>query len=313
MNKDTEIIFINKGTSWFLPYVIHQARHASPASEVVLIADRDLCRGIRCELLDSLESDDLADFRKSYVHMSTNPEQFELFCWERWFYLRNYMREKGVGSVLYLDSDVLLYSSVEEITDAYPGVTWRCGLSAPKQGPASGHISYWTLGMLEDYCDFTITTFRERRYLAIYEEKWQRHVAGNEPGGVCDMTTLHLFYESRRDRVMNLARRGEGGVFDNNMNSGSNYEEDEYLTAEGIKRIKFIGECPFFLGSVPSGSPVRAHALHFQGSAKMQIRRFYTGPPFPGRNRSDAVFLYHYLARTLGRRARRLCSNDPTP
>lgn len=302
VQHDTKIVFVNKGNSWYLRYVIHQAMHASPNSEVVLIGDSRSYHDITFKAFKSLQCEDLqcediVKFRKSYLHMSTNSEQFELFCWERWFYLRNYMRQHKVGSVLYLDSDVLLYSSIDEIKRAYSDVTWECGLSIPKDGPASGHVSYWTIDRLEDFCRFTVKSFRDQAYLKLYKEKWGWHLAVKAPGGVCDMTTLYLFYKDNTDRITNMAKSHGSNVFDNNINSASNYKPNQYITQNGIKKTEFIRNRPFFFKADLAGEFDQVHALHFQGGAKLHIRSFYSGKPFPGRTSDDLSFLFQCVLK----------------
>ena len=294
MNRDTRIVFINTGGSFFLPYVLHQAKHLNPSSAIVLIGDAGNYDFVQFEQIENLASDDIDSFRRNYVHRSTNPPQFELFCWERWFYLRNFMRKEQADSALYLDSDVLLFSSLEEIRQGYAGVEWECGLTVPQGGPASGHISYWTMDALEEFCRFAGESFREGSASQLYEQKWQRHLAHGVPGGVCDMTTIELFYQSNIRRIINLAAPYRGNVFDHNINFGDNSEPGQYVVEGGIKKVSFIGGVPF-LCHTGNGKMDRAHALHFQGSAKRFIREFYRGGLFPGKTRCDLVFLFHSL------------------
>lgn len=278
---------------------MHQAKNSSPNSSIVLIGDKSNYKGIQIELLEHLQSDDLSELKKYYIHRSTNIEEFEFFCWERWFYLRNYMRKYHIASALYLDSDVLLYSSIDEIKNAYSDITWRCGLSIPKEGPASGHCSYWTIDCLEDFCRFTIESFRDQKYVAVYEKKWDWHLAQKVPGGVCDMTTLYLFYELYADRIINIAQSYKFNVFDNNMNSASNYKSNQYIVEHGIKKVKFINNRPYFLKVYGTEELDQVHALHFQGSSKRHIKNFYTGRPFPGKTFSDLFFFLRCVASKI--------------
>jgi len=294
VNRDTKIVFINTGRTFCLPYVLHQAKHLNPSSAVVLIGDAGNYDFIQFEQIENLASDDIDSFRRNYVHRSTNPPQFELFCWERWFYLRNFMRKEQANSALYLDSDVLLFSSLEQIQQGYAGVDWECGLTVPPGGPASGHISYWTLNTIEDFCRFAAESFLDSCASQIYDQKWQQHLAHGVPGGVCDMTTIELFYQSNRCRILNLAAPYKNNVFDHNINFGDNSEPGQYVVEGGIKKVTFSGGAPF-LSRTENGETDRAHALHFQGSAKRLTRKFYRGSSFPGKARCDLVFLFHSL------------------
>lgn len=288
MGNNGAIVVVNAGWRWYLPYVLHQARSASRGSRVVLLGDARASRATtHAARLKSLESRAAREFRKRYQHMSSNAPGFELFCWLRWFYLLEYMRVERVRSVLHLDSDVLLYSSMAEIkardfSDGRAGgylVPERC--EGPL-GAASAHVSYWTRDFLEEFCAFAVRSFTDPCYLRLYREKWDFHRDNGIPGGVCDMTTLFLFWQENQHRICNLAVDSDGETFDNNINGSANCREGEYAMEGRYKRVRFSGDCPF-LFAAESGARVRVHALHFQGRAKRLIPKFYHGAPFWGR------------------------------
>lgn len=304
---ETKIVFIHQGNSWYLPYALYQAKSSSPNSDVVLLGDDLKFDGINVEILDNLHSNEIDAFKGYYSHMSTNSEKFELFCWLRWFYLLNYMRKNNVPSVLHLDSDALLYSSIEDIKKVYAELDLKCALSIPKQDDssftwcASGHISYWTIEALENFCQFIINSYTEERYLNKYKEKWDWHVTQNRPGGICDMTTLYFFWQANQDLVVNWAKSYQGNVIDDNINAASNSESDEYLTKLGIKKIKFINKHPYFFSANGKGGQDRVHALHLQGFGKQHIRRLYNGKSFKGKAYSEAVHLYRSTRKKIGK------------
>jgi len=141
----TKIIFIHKGQSWFLPYVLNQAELYAPG-DVVLLAD-NAHKNVLCtiEKLHNIESEYIDLFKKVYFHMSTNNHAHEEFCWVRWFYLLEYMKKTQMSSVLYFDSDVLIYSSIIDMLSTYSLHDYDCGFCIPEQEysemkwVASGH------------------------------------------------------------------------------------------------------------------------------------------------------------------------------
>ncbi|MDN5214293.1 hypothetical protein QQ020_19600 [Fulvivirgaceae bacterium BMA12] len=298
MNQNTQIVFIHRGYSRYLPYAIYQAKSASPNTDIVFIGNKLNFKGIKVEHLDNLYSDEIEEFKAHYAHMSTNSEKFELFCWLRWFHLLNYMRKNKVQSVLHLDSDVMLYSSIEDIKKAYADVPLECALSIPKQDSssfkwtASGHISFWTIDALEDFCKMILDSYQKKDYLNLYRQKWHWHVAENKPGGICDMTTLYLFWQANTSRVVSLSRSHKGNVFDDNINAASNSEIDQYVTELGRKKVKFVKKRPFFFKEDRKEELDRVHALHLQGDAKSQMKRYYKGKFFPGKAYSDVTYIY---------------------
>src|SRR5262249_58050889 len=122
---------------WYLPYVLHQAQVACPRSKVVLASEAPVPSFPLLPLKNFETSKRAAAFRCCYQHMSTNPEEYELFCYLRWFYLLDYMELRGLERVLHLDSDFLLYSCMDELALSHPIRTGEAALSVPDQSHAS--------------------------------------------------------------------------------------------------------------------------------------------------------------------------------
>jgi hypothetical protein len=298
MWENSKIVFVHKGNSWYLSYALNQARSVNGNSDVVLIGDGDGHEGVQVVPFESLDQGNCDRFRSDYQHRSPNGYEFELFCWLRWFYLLEYMRREQVNSVLHLDSDVLLCSSLEEISRKYSDAMADCAFLIPRQDhdsfnwAASAHMSFWTIDLLEDFCAFCLDGLGRGEYQGPYKEKWNWHLSNQKPGGVSDMTTLYLFWRERQAQITNLAMDHYGNVFDMLITSGFNYYEDEYLTDSGRKRIRFIDRRPYVFRNDGSGSPVRVHALHFQGVAKRHIPYYYSGSRFRGKTYRDMAVCF---------------------
>lgn len=287
MDQETQLVFLHKGYSWYLPYTIYQAKLISPISEIVFISDGVKFKGIKNIRMSRLNDKNLVEFNKYYSHMSTNPKSFELFCFERWFLLLNYMKIYNIQSVIHLDTDVLLYSSIDDIREAYSSLKWECGLLIPEQDPAtyqwgaSGHFSFWTIKMLEYFCHFLIFSFKDKNIFQKYKKKWDWHIENKKPGGICDMTSLYLFWQENRKDIINLAKEFNSNVIDHNINSYSNYKKDQYIMQSGIKKVVYKNGSPFFQSNLDPDSFVRVHALHLQGKGKNYIDKFFVGKSIP--------------------------------
>jgi hypothetical protein len=136
-----------------------------------------------------------------------------------------------------------------------------------------------------------INTFCDQGYLDLYKEKWNWHLTNGVGGGICDMTTLYLFWRANQDRIINIAKPHKGNVFDYNINIAMNYDKDEYVVESGTKKVSFSNGHPFFKANETEKMD-RVHALHLQGAAKRNIRNFYTGKSFPGKIYSDSSMLF---------------------
>ena len=288
--NELPVVLVHNGPSWYLPYVVRQAIKVNPSSEVILLGNDTRVKGaVNVDSQKYANAAGVRDFSSVYRHMSYNSHEFELFCFQRWFYLLEYMRETGTASTLYLDSDCLLYSSAESVR-SWMGDEYRCGLSIPRQDfeslswCASGHVSFWTLDALELFCDFAIRTYSEDKYLRLYERKWTY----NKLGGICDMTALYLFWLENESMIHNMIAVKNGFVCDNNINDSANLVENEYLTRLGTKRIVFDGDMPILIHKA-TASRVKMHALHCQGSGKMFIPADDRDGPFEHKSGNDLV------------------------
>lgn len=302
------VVLIHHGRSWYLAYALNQAAAVSGSASVTLIREGGPHSvGVGAPASKHPGSVRAVEFQNRYVHMSKGDFDYELFCFLRWFYLLDYMEEKHLDAAVYLDSDVLLFTSVEEIAATFHGTDYTCGLSIPIQSfdslrwAASGHASFWKREGLEAFCDFLLSSYTDERYLAMYRDKWSWHQRTAKPGGVTDMTALYLFSLKEKQQVANLAAVCGGGVFDHNINDSSNNEQDEYEMAGGRKSVKFIDGKPMLTRS-NSDVMVRAHALHLQGGAKNFIPFYYQGEQFPARRVLDS----YAALRRMGQRGKRL-------
>jgi len=283
MSAANHIVFFHRNWNWYLPYVLRQARAACPAAQVVLVG-QSAVRGFPLDPLERYEAGARAQaFRRVYRHMSPNPEKYELFCFLRWFYLLDFMEANGVERALHLDSDFLLYGTLEELEATYPIPPGGAAYCIPDQDHASfawhasAHVGLFTLEALRDFCAFATATFSEERWMEQYRVKVE---AQRGLGGINDMTTLYLFWRQRPERITNLSEVRGGAVLDHNVNLALNQHEGEYQLRDGLKRLEFPdGKATLYRAD---GTPVRALGVHFQGAGKLRIPEFYRGAPFPG-------------------------------
>ncbi|MFT3990116.1 MAG: hypothetical protein QM680_01780 [Luteolibacter sp.] len=282
------IVFIHRGKSWFLPYALYQARHSNPTRPVFLLGDGNAPEGIPAVDSQSLESDLSQKFRSVFKPMSPNPPEFELMCYLRWFYLLKFLEQHDLEEAFYFDSDVLVYDDCEKVRQAVLSQNLQCGLSIPEQSfdsytwTACGHASYWRISILRDFCEFCVRSYTDESYLELYGQKIRWQKSQGIRGGICDMTTLYLFWVERSGEIANLARISGNMVVDHNVVCSGNSIPDEYSHEHGIKRIIFEEGMPYFTTQADR-KPVLAHSIHFQGARKKLMPRYYTGGDFPGK------------------------------
>lgn len=310
--SELPVVFVHKGDSWYLPYALNQALGCNQQQRVVLIGsgEKVWSRIDRMEL-SACEASPLArQFFRVYKHQSTNSEPFELFCWLRWFYLLSYMKMTCLKEVLYLDSDVLLYTSGASLVKSCHARLAKCAFFVPEQDhatmewSASGHVSYWTAEALEQFCNFAVMSFVDKQFLSEYNRKWLWHQETKTPGGICDMTALYWFWKRNPDRIGNFSETHGAGVVDRAMGMSANRRDQEYCMRRGVKETIFEGVTPCFVEAPERGKAVVA-ALHFQGWTKDLIPFYYRGPGFPGKVFGDLLALWQFGKQRVLWRVRR--------
>jgi hypothetical protein len=259
------LVFIHQRNSPYLGHTLAQARAWSPASPIYLIGD-DSNAGAHpfvTHVNMARYASSATAFRNVYRHFSPNGEAYELFCFLRWFYLRDFLRESGLERIVHVDSDVLLYVDVNR-----EQVNWYGYDLTLVRGYCAGNMFVNRRRAIEDLCDVIWDLYAasgaQDRLAAIYA---RRQETGE---GISDMVPLKMLYDARRDRVAEMTGlRPDGSWWDANIHLGEGFE-----TQDGRKRVTFH-DGRAYCRHIESGGDVRLNCLHFQGGAKRHIEPAY--------------------------------------
>jgi len=256
------IIFIHAGDDEYLVYSLHQAKQSNPASNVFLIGDQANrkyeCESVHHFMIENYFAGALA-FAEAYRHASPNSYEYELFCFQRWFVLRDFMRALGIERCCYLDSDIMLYENIDR--PAYYGFTnvWTM-------------LSFNTMRTLEDFCGLITRYYREP---AMWEQL-QAFTAREQFPGISDMVLSRLYivhypkFGGHADGVFG------DSFFDGNLRHPMRFPpyaaKDEMEMLDGNKKVYFTqGK---LCAKLASGKLVRLLGQHFQGDNKLYMRYF---------------------------------------
>lgn len=270
------VFYVHRGNPFYLKYSLAQSGERFPDARLVLLGDasnRPLA--VLAEhhfLADYLNGAE--DFESRYIHMSPNSRAFELFCFQRWFVIAEFvMRHRVTGPVLYLDSDVLVYEDVFlEMADR--GVSLA---TTRVLGPAFTYFG--DSQVLFGFADYILQTYRDPARIAGLKNMYETGLTPFFLQGryVSDMHVLGLFAKTQKNTV---------DLFDGLPNVAFDYA---FHTAEGfsfnpykrIKRIWWVDGQPF---GRRSGRLVRFGGLHFQVGTKVFLPSYYRGSTrFPDR------------------------------
>jgi hypothetical protein len=274
MSKPIPIVQFFRGNQPYLRLSLKQAQRFN--QEVILIGDTSNQELTRHHFNYADYDQHFQSFIDVYEHLSSNSVNFEMYCFQRFFVLQQWMTEHDQNQVFMIDSDLLLYADLTDHLYKKYLQEYEAALCIPKlknqeaeyAWTASPHLSFWTRSSIQSFTSFCLDIYSNQKELL--HQKYSYHQAMNLPGGICDMTLLYLWAKDK-DAIFNLLELKNGVAVDHNINSKDDLWESQYELRAGIKKIYFIQGLPFeeetqnqFLG------------LHFQGAAK-PLMAIFTG------------------------------------
>jgi hypothetical protein len=260
------VVFIHKGYQSYLDYT---TRQSSRNNQVHFIGTNNPGNHVTFFDINQYEKY-INNFSSVYEHLSTNDYNYELFCFLRWFILKEHMEKNNLDVVFYVDSDVMLYS---DITKEYEKFN-QFDLTLLHRTAAIS--SFFTKTGLDNFCDFLINTFTNKssyNYKKISSHYYTRKDFGL-PGGVCDMTYFDFFHYmddggGGPGKVGEMMVIIDDSTYDHNVNVS-----DQYFDFNGIKNIKIKDGYPYVY-SHKLKKDIKFNSIHFQGGAKNHISRYY--------------------------------------
>lgn len=260
------LIFIHRGDSEVLEAVLNQARVSNPDSRIIVLCDQP--HGKKVDRVECYSLEDYFDgarqFERYYIHGSVYPLDFELFCFQRWFVLLEFMKAENLSYCFHLDSDVLLFSDLELMLRRFRGVQLSlCGGNC-------AHSSYLTAEALAEFCDATFKIFSEDPAILgtrIYKNElfaamhWRE-----ERQPLNDMLLFECFAESSGSAVLELSAIVDNAAFDYSIA----YPESGYSMQDGFKRITWLNGVPYCYHE-RFKREVRFHSLHCRGAGKGRL------------------------------------------
>lgn len=274
---------MHTGAAFYLNFTLRQATNSNADSPIHLIGDLDTAEfPFVCHTpIADLIGPDFTRFAEHYVHSSPNGYGYELFCFRRWFLLRELMHRHDYPVAFMADSDVMLYAKLAAFVDTGSEQPWLAAFNVSAHADwvhsASGHSSFWTRAGIDLFCQLLLDLFQKPDQQQRLESIRQNELLNNDSFGISDMTALYLFYKDHAAEVLNLSTSRNGLVFDHNIGMAVNYEHDEYLFERGQKKVLRIENGYPICYNRLLNQPVRMGTLHFQGNTKNLIHRYYTG------------------------------------
>ena len=264
--KKTPLIFCHSGDSDYLQYSLMQARKSNPNTEIILLGDEannryPFVKHVKMKLPLAGE-----EFKKRYVHLSVNPPHYELFCFLRWFVITGYLVENTVEGCHYLDSDIMLYS---DINDAE---FHQHFFSSIGNNFAEG---FFSTDILKKFCKFMIEKYAEENVLGKLKKEYQTKRSAGIMTAISDMTFAGLFIQENQSGYCDLRQISKGKAFLENIRAivGTMYR----TCGKNIEIVLHKGKPYAFC--LESKQWVQLHSLHCQGpDLKPLMKLFWEAP-----------------------------------
>lgn len=269
---------------WMLPSLRHFCK-TNPNIKVYLLSN-DIYKNEPFEsiLIDDINQSRINVFRENYAHMSSNPMLFERSAIERWLVLSDFINSlnRDFSSILHLETDVLVYESVENWDDLVSDYDFTL-----TRGQAGGCSIVNKMEFFEDFCTFIEGIYVGRdRFFKNLKLTYDRMTEKNLRGGICDMTLLSWFFMNSDYKPLKHLEKLviEDKVFDSHIRDITDWEPETFCkTCPGIesthppissdftvKKFNMKNEIPYCHNNV-TNQDLAHRLIHFIGNTKFLI------------------------------------------
>jgi len=259
------VIFIHKSDSYYLKDSLWQAKQYN--NRVILIGDESNSHydGVEHYRTEEYFSE-AEDFAKIYQHQAVNPYNYELFCIQRWFVLKEFMEKNQIEKCFYCDSDIMLYCDVNEEYENFKDyeislIHKNDYTPYGRKYCYSGHSSYFTLkgiqevnkGIIEFYANF----------------ETNRHLYQH----ISDMYVLDFFVKNWKELGGKIGPM-EAIIHNSRFEDHISVEGDQYvMDKRGLKEVTWFDNQPYCYHKKLKRH-IRFNILHFQ-AGKKKLMKYY--------------------------------------
>jgi hypothetical protein len=288
MNKQANLpyVFVHDKIEKHVLYAISHLQKQVPDAIIYLISDSHPKSLSKVKWIETdVLCPGLEEFRKLYEHLSTNSENFERKCFERWFQVAALLERENIQRAVTAECDVLIYFDIGselaklediDLTIIHEYTFHLMGILRP--------------GALRQFCDFILHLYRDEERLVWLRNFAKWHQESNGLGGVCDMTAMCLFNQEKHCRIKEL-----DGIFCNKWIDRAMRQNQGFLMDKGHKGVSLINGERYL--TTMTGERIKPGILHFQGDSKQRMLECCSPPGLGVRTEARMIDLKHYLHR----------------
>lgn len=261
------LVFIHCGHSDYLEHSLRQARTTNPFAKICLIGDSSNNRYPFVEHVPMANHFESAErFSRVYRHYNSNGYNYELFNFQRWFILNDFLKANQISKCVYLDSDVMVYADLSAEFRKFEWFDFTlasmiCGCTFFLNRPDA----------LDEFCRFVTDVYsgKDRYHLDKLVAHYTCLKRNRFGGGVCDMTAFELYHLRHYDTIGEVTHIIEGSAYDPSLND----PHPGVLMENGIKKLFWRENKPYGVHA-RTGTEIRFNTLHFQGELKRLMGQY---------------------------------------
>ena len=253
------IVIVHVNDSIYLLHCLMQAMISNPDSKIYLISND------QTKHYQFVEHHNISDylsgaeeFASVYKHLHTNEISGNLFTFQRWFILRDFMKKNGLSECIHIDSDIMLYCDINEEQERFSQYDLTLSNSKKAYKAYSAHCTFInSFEVLDDLCNFLKNLYVDSELFKLLESR-----AAEGRGGVSEMTGLYYYTKFTDYSIGFTSDIIDGSVYDHSIQSA-----DDFGMQDDYKNILWRDGNPY-CRHLPTGKEVRLKTIHCQGKAK---------------------------------------------
>jgi hypothetical protein len=258
------IVIIHQGNPFYLTTCLRHAKVYNPNSTIYLLGDESNRHLADEQIIHEFITDYFTQaeaFAPLYQHYTTNPYHYNLFCFQRWYMLREFMEAKKLERIFVCESDELLYCDVEKESPLPTGADFTI---LDKSLANSITMSYQGVVSFTDF--LTDTYSNQDMHQSLVAQFYSTYFSRNKRvrmGGISDMTLFKLYCGKSENSIVDYAQPVNNCCWDVAIQIPQGF-----LMEKGIKKITWIDDLPY--ATYKNGELIRMLGLHFLGGNKMK-------------------------------------------
>lgn len=268
------IVIIHTGFVKYLIYTLRKIKETNKNANIFLISDKEYKEYFKYSSFVDIKKvikEESIEFKNKYIHLGKSNPNYEMFCMQRWIILKDFMKEYNIRECFYIDSDILLFSDLNEALNPFN----KYNISLANNLGLSMYIK--DVKVLEEFSKYLLFKYTNEKEInklkSMYYDDPNR-VNNGVAGSISDMDLSRDFFSNFNLPVGNLSEIENDSVFDSAIVYGGAEFEMLKKGKYQMKKIFFENNIPFCNYSKDKiNKKIRFHSLHFLVWTKLYIKK----------------------------------------